>query len=140
MTTSVCTWGKGHIDTTSDKHQDPMYGFSLYPQTAGPLGLGDQVEAREYMLPTSKRGQETWVSLSTDPVALPWSLTQFPHLVPGSGISGLEMSLEPLRHTVRLAPLPNTCENLSQKERGRKVGPGNYIRVFEQKWSWHRCL
>lgn len=35
--------------------RDPMYGFSRCPQPAGALGLGEQVEAREYLPPVSTR-------------------------------------------------------------------------------------
>lgn len=141
MTTSVCTWGRGHIDTTSDKHQGSYVW--IFPVSPASWTFGSRRASGSQGVYASNKQEgpgDLGLPLSTDPVALPWSLTQSPHLVPGTGISGLEMSLEPLRHTVRLAPLPNTCENLSQKERGRKVGPGNYIRGFEQKWSWHRCL
>lgn len=134
----------GCIDTAPSKGQGSYVWIFPVPPASWGFGAGGASGSQGMSASSEHEGSANLgLALSPDPMVLPWSLTQSPHLALGlaSLASSLEMGPEPLRHTVRFAFPPNTYdESLFQRARGRKGGPGSYTRTFEQKWSWHWCL
>lgn len=98
--------------------KDPMYGFFPVSPASWAFGAGRARRSQGVSSSSEQEGPaDLGLALSSDPMVLPWSLTQSSHLALRLASLAWRWAQNPLGK-VRLAFPPDTCESLFQREGG----------------------